>query len=295
MRGRVGGRRAGLLEPQPQPAQRRAQLVRGVRDELPLAGDEPLEPCGHVVERAREPALLRAALDGRARRQVAARDTAGRLVEAPYRAGDLRRDHRSGREAEDEHEQPDGDQPDRGPPRGAPDRVDALRHPHGADRVGAARLQHRHRGGEDRLVERLAAALLLVRLAPERGHDLRPRAVVHAQPLLARRVGQQATLRADHDHASADGSGRTLGDLVERVASREVAGHQRRQRLGLAQRLRLDLGVDAIAQADDERHLERDDRQHEHVRQRQQEAGAEAYVSSSGAVNRKPTPRTVCR
>ena len=42
-------------------------------------------------------------------------------------------------------------------------------------------------------------------------------------------------------------------------------------------------------------HLERDDRQHQHVGERQQEAEAEAYESSSGAVKRKPTPRTVCR
>ena len=52
----AGGAR--LLEPQPQAGERRAQLVRGVGDELALAVDEALEPRAHLVERAREALLL---------------------------------------------------------------------------------------------------------------------------------------------------------------------------------------------------------------------------------------------
>ncbi len=64
--------------------------------------------------------------------------------------------------------------------------------------------------------------------------------------------------------------------------------------VGLAARLAADLGVDAVAQAQRQRHAERDQRQQQHVGQRQQEGGPEAYGSStSGAAKRKPTPRTV--
>ena len=52
--------------------------------------------------------------------------------------------------------------------------------------------------------------------------------------------------------------------------------------LGLAERLRADLGVDAVAQVERERHLERDDRQQQDVGERQQQAGAEAYVRLLG-------------
>ena len=84
-----------------------------------------------------------------------------------------------------------------------------------------------------------------------------------------------------------------VGHALQLVGAPQVDG--RREELGLTERLRLDLGVDAVAQVDDQRHLERDDRQHEHVGERQQKAEPEGYENSSGAVNRKPTPRTVCR
>ena len=54
-----------------------------------------------------------------------------------------------------------------------------------------------------------------------------------------------------------------------------------------------DLGVDAVAQVERERHLERDDRQQQDVGERQEQAAAEAH--SSGPRKRKPTPRTVWR
>ena len=54
----VGGRRR-LLEPQPQPGQRRAQLVRRVGDEVALRVDHPLHARRHLVERARRPRAAR--------------------------------------------------------------------------------------------------------------------------------------------------------------------------------------------------------------------------------------------
>ena len=50
-----------------------------------------------------------------------------------------------------------------------------------------------------------------------------------------------------------------------------------------------------VAQVERERHLERDDRQQQHVGERQQQSVAEAYFCSSGPRKRKPTPRTVWR
>ena len=98
---------ARLLQPQPQARQRRAQLVRGVGDELALRGQQRREPLGHLVERARELLLLGAALDPRAHAQVAARDALGRLVEAQDRPRDLPRDDRAGEQAERQDERAD--------------------------------------------------------------------------------------------------------------------------------------------------------------------------------------------
>ena len=44
----VTASRARLLEAQPQPGERRAQLMRGVRDELALGGEQRREPLGHL-------------------------------------------------------------------------------------------------------------------------------------------------------------------------------------------------------------------------------------------------------
>jgi hypothetical protein len=82
-------------------------------------------------------------------------------------------------------------------------------------------------------------------------------------------------------------------EVVARLRAQEVGG-RRRDHVGLPAGLRADLGVDAVGDARRERHLQRDDGEHQHVGQRQQQPGAEAYgASSSGAAKRKPTPRTV--
>ena len=136
-------------------------------------------------------------------------------------------------------------------------------------------------------------ALVLHHVAAQGGGDLRPAAVVDAQPLLARGVGEQGPVRADDDHAAAQPRRGAGDDALELRAASRVDG--RREELGLAARLRLHLGVDPVAQVDHQRDLEGDDREHQHVGERQQETDPEGYENSSGAVNRKPTPRTVCR
>ena len=290
---RVVARRARLLEPQPQAGERRAQLVRRVGDEVALAGHEALEPRRHAVERRGEAALLRAALDLGAHGQVALGHPRRGVVQAPQRAGDLARDHEPRREAEPEHEQPDRGQPERRAVRRARDGVDALGHAHDAD--ARAALHHRHGGGEDLLVERVAAAAVLDRAAAQRLGDLRPVAVVGPEPVRARGVGQQGALEVRHHDAAAHGLGGPLDRAVEGLGLVEVARHGGRDDVGLRARLRAHLGVDAVAQADRQRHLERDDREQQDVRERQQQAPAERHRNSSGAVKRKPTPRTVCR
>ena len=228
-----------------------------------------------------------------ARREVALRDAAGGLVEPAHRPGDLAGDQGAGAEPEHEHEQADRDQAERRAPRGAADGVDALGDAHRpAGCVGAL-------PGIGTAVARIVwSSVSLWRCscttrAAQRGGDLRPAAVVDAEPLLARGVGEQAPVRADDDHAAAQPRRGAVDDALELRRAPRVDG--RREELGLAARLRLHLAVDAVAQADDQRDLEGDDRQHQHVGERQQQADPEGYENSSGAVKRKPTPRTVCR
>ena len=131
---RVG---AGRLHAQAQPGQRRAELVRRVGDEVALGAHEPLQPCGHVVERGRERALLRAALDlsrGRRDRPPATRRAA--RSSRPHRPRDLPGDDGAGEQPE-----PDARAGRSGRARRpsaadrAVDGVDGLRDAHGADRA----------------------------------------------------------------------------------------------------------------------------------------------------------------
>ena len=96
---------------------------------------------------------------------------------------------------------------------------------------------------------------------------------------------------------------RTESDVASASAFSCAVSRGREQRRGrcrhhvrLAAGLESDLLVLAVAERYRERHGERDQRQQEHVGQRQQQTPAQAYGSiSSGGLKRKPTPRTVCR
>ena len=220
----------------------------------------------------------------------------GGVVEPPQRAGDLARDHDARGEAEPEHEQRRS-RPGRASrgrvaretastlwvTRTAPTRVPRSTTGTAVARISWSSVSLRRRSWTG--LPRCSACAISG-----------PVAVVGAEPVRARGVGQQRALAVgDHD-AAADGRGRGLDRPVERAAGRvEVAGDGGGDDVGLRARLRADLGVDAVAQADRERDLERDDREQQDVRERQQQAPAQGHSHSSGAVKRKPTPRTVCR
>ena len=96
-------------------------------------------------------------------REVAVGDAPRRAVEPAHRPRDLPGHDRAGEQPEPEHEQPDQREPDPRAADRAVDRLDALRHAHGADR--ATGRQHRDRRDKQRLAERLGAPLALVEVA----------------------------------------------------------------------------------------------------------------------------------
>ena len=107
-----GGALVGLAVQQldlgAQHGQRRAQLVRGVRDEVALAREGALEPLEHAVERGGEHADLAAGADRPgAQREVAGVDRGGDRRHAPQRPRDQRRDQHAGGDGERERERPD--------------------------------------------------------------------------------------------------------------------------------------------------------------------------------------------
>ena len=279
------------LETKAQARERRAQLVRGVRDEVALVAKRGRHASGHVVERGGHLPLLGGALHACAGVEVAVRNAPRRAGQAAQglgeRAGEEPRHHQAEQQRHGAH---------------AHERehvvallglhgVDALRHPHRARRAAV----HRHGDGgeEEVLVQQVAVALALGRV----GHwsallDLRAGAVAIAARGLAGRVRQEPPARVDHDHAPAEAVRRALHQPLELAAVAEPAGGAGGDQLRLAPGVVLDLGVHALRQVQRERHLERHDHEHEHVREREDEPRAEAH-SSSAAAKRKPTPRTV--
>ena len=131
------------LERQAQAGERRAQLMRGVGDEVLLDAQQALDPVGHLVEGARQRALLGAALDldrvsrspPATRRAASSRRRIGRAICWAIRAPAIRPSRRTTRPSSREVE-------DRGADR-AVDGRDALGDPHRSggrpcSRIGAA-------------------------------------------------------------------------------------------------------------------------------------------------------------
>ena len=157
-------------------------------------------------------------------------------------------------------------------------------------------VQYGRRGGEDFGAEGVAAAGDLLAASLQRRFDLGPVGVAAAgrRRRPSRRAGCRgaSTTITRPRTLSAETSDEPAG--AARLRRVEELGGAGRDHVGLAARLALHLGVDAVAQAERQRHAEGDQRQQQHVGERQQEGGAEAYgSSSSGAAKRKPTPRTV--
>ena len=281
------------------PVERRAQLVRRVGDEVLLAAQQPGHPAGHLVEGPRERALLGAALDRRARLEVAARHPARRLVEPAHRARDLPAMTSPATSPTPRTSMPMSARPTivRRTARCTAatlwvTRTAPTRRP-GALRIGTA--------VASRLAQRVAVARALVAPAGEGGRDLGAaggRSLRAARPVLS---ASSAPVGVDHDHAPADRRARSRHERLQLGAARgrEEVGGGGGDDVGLRARLRADLVVDAPADARGQRDLERDDRQQQDVGERQQQAGAEAHAAaasrSSGAPRRNPTPRTVCR
>ena len=108
--GQAAGRQQ--LDVRAQTRQRRPQLVRRVRDELPLRAERPLERCQHLVEGLAEPRELVATRGLHPSRRVSGRrDALGGVDQPAHRRGRRARDEESerGRERDtgerDEHEQ----------------------------------------------------------------------------------------------------------------------------------------------------------------------------------------------
>ena len=159
------------LEPQPQPGQRCAELMRRVADELALSLDRLLEPLGHVVEGDRDLPLLAGTGDVSARIELAVLDAPRRARERAQRPGERACEHPGETETERERHEPDADYDEYVPAHARADRVDALSDAHGA----AA--QDRHRGVEKIAAERVAVPRSLLGPAGEGSGDLGPVAV----------------------------------------------------------------------------------------------------------------------
>ena len=85
-RGFFGAPFGGEIERYADPRERRAQLVRHVREELPLSAHQRLDPSRHLVEGQRDVAQLVAPAQVGARRQLAAAEVPRGGGEHPKRA-----------------------------------------------------------------------------------------------------------------------------------------------------------------------------------------------------------------
>ena len=101
---------AGGLEPKAQARQRGPELVRRVRHEVPLGGEDDAQPVGHVVEGDRDLALLARPRDlppSRRGRLPRRGERCARAREAASRAS---RDEPRQAQSDEERERPDPDQ-----------------------------------------------------------------------------------------------------------------------------------------------------------------------------------------
>jgi hypothetical protein len=135
-------------------------------------------------------------------------------------------------------------------------------------------------------------------LAVQRVANLRPAPVGKAEAR-ATRVGPDDTLGVDHDHPRAEVGTRLAGEPLQLGRSVQPARGACGDDEGLRRGVVLHLRLDPAREIERERNLERDDDQQQDVRERGKQSQSEAHdpsaAASSGAANRKPTPRTVCR
>ncbi len=229
-----------------------------------------------------------------ARLEIPLGDGARRLVEAVDGARDLAGDQRPRAEAEQQHDATQQRQVEQRGPDRAVHGVDALGDANSTDRPAV--VDDRDGGGEQILPQRVAVAGDLQRLATQRRGDLRTVGVTRSHLGRAGAVGEQAPAPIDRYHSPPHRPGGDRGQAIEAppVRRAQQLGRRGGDHVRLAARLAPHLGVDAVAQADGERHPKGDQRQQEDVRQCQQQDCAECYGPPSvGALKRKPTPRSV--
>ena len=206
--------RTGLLEAQLQAGQRRAQLVRGVGDEVLLAANQAREPVGHLVERVGERALLGRPLDRRADVEVAAGDLAGRRLEPAHRPRELPGDDRAGPEPDEQDDHAESGEADDGAAHRAAHRRDVLAD-HDRARGRAAHEDRRRR--LDHLAP-VAPADAVVAPAAQRGRDLGVARLVEPGAARPCAVGDHVAGRVDDHHAPARGARRGRDQVPQRRA-----------------------------------------------------------------------------
>ena len=116
--------------------------MRRVRHELPLPAQRGGHLAGHVVERGGHLALLGGALDLRARVEIAAGHAPGGAGEAAERVGERAGEEPGDHDAEQQRHEAHADERDHVVALLVVDGVDALGHPHRADRPPARRDRH---------------------------------------------------------------------------------------------------------------------------------------------------------
>jgi hypothetical protein len=184
------------------------------------------------------------------------------------------------REPEDQRERADRDQRQHTAANARVDGGKALRH--AGDAHDLAVVRDRDRRVEQVLAEGVAVTLALGAVPVERRCDLGARGVRDIRSRRDSRVREQPAAHVDHDHAGAEGPAGAAGERAELRPvvhlARCVRGHDERLRGGLVLHLR----VDAPRQVQRERHLERDDDQQQHIRERAEQLVAEAHWPTFG-------------
>lgn len=232
--------------------------MRRIGDEVLLAAEQPSHALRHVVERARQRALLGAALDRCRGIQLSCSNSLGDPVESPDRPGYLLGDQRPGDEREGENHGAENRQ--------AEDRVvdrrrygvHALCDAHGSGSSPVA--GDRHRGGEDRGPQGLAIAGLLVVLSFQGGDHLRATCIAGSRAGGPGAVGGDAARSVEDEHPPANAPRRRRGYSVERGpfarAERDCCGC--RDDVGLASRLVSHLRIDTVTETQAQRDAKSD-------------------------------------
>ena len=143
-------------------------------------------------------------------------------------------------------------------------------------------MEHGGGGGENVGRERGAVPRLLVAVSPQRRRDFRPAGVALSRCRGSGAVGKDRAGAVYHDHPAAYLGRRGLHERAQLPppGAVEQVRDGRRDDAGLAGCLRLDLGINAVAQTEPERHPEGHERQQQHVGEGEQQSCSQAQRSA---------------